>query len=99
MNWPPMAARCRPNCWIDRSSGGNQTGELQEKHHGNRQSDRSDFSSSTAGFEDAVSSGIAKAAETVDNIEGAWVKDTKVVVDNGRITEWRVILAITFLVH
>ena len=29
------------------------------------------ISSSTAGFEDAVSSGIAKAAETVDNIEDA----------------------------
>lgn len=39
------------------------------------------ISSSTTGFEDAVSSGIAKAAETVDNIEGAWVKDTKVTVN------------------
>ena len=32
------------------------------------------ISSSTTGFEDAVSSGIAKASETVSNIEGAWVK-------------------------
>lgn len=57
------------------------------------------IASSTTGFEDAVSSGIAKASETVNGIEGAWVKDTKVVIDNGKITEWRVILAITFLVH
>lgn len=57
------------------------------------------ISSSTAGFEDAVSSGIAKAAETVDNIEGAWVKDTKVTVKNGKVSEWRVILAITFIVR
>ena len=56
------------------------------------------ISSSTAGFEDAVSSGIAKAAETVDNIEGAWVKDTKVTVNDGKISEWRVILSITFIV-
>jgi flavin-binding protein dodecin len=56
------------------------------------------ISSSTAGFEDAVSSGIAKAAETVDNIEGAWVKDTKVTVSDGKISEWRVILSITFIV-
>ncbi len=56
------------------------------------------ISSSTTGFEDAVSSGIAKAAETVDNIEGAWVKDTKVTVSNGKISEWRVILSITFIV-
>lgn len=56
------------------------------------------ISSSTAGFEDAVSSGIAKAAETVNNIEGAWVKDTKVTVQDGKISEWRVILSITFIV-
>ncbi len=49
------------------------------------------ISSSTTGFEDAVSSGIAKASETVSNIEGAWVKDIKV-------SEWRVILSITFIV-
>jgi len=56
------------------------------------------ISSSTTGFEDAVSSGISKAAETVDNIEGAWVKDTKVTVSDGKISEWRVILSITFIV-
>jgi flavin-binding protein dodecin len=57
------------------------------------------IASSTNGFEDAVSSGIAKAAETVDNIEAAWVKDTKVKVSEGKITEWRVILSITFIVR
>lgn len=56
------------------------------------------ISSSTTGFEDAVSSGISKAAETIDNIEGAWVKDTKVTVSDGKISEWRVILSITFIV-
>lgn len=56
------------------------------------------ISSSTTGFEDAVSSGIAKASETVSNIEGAWVKDTKVTVTDGKISEWRVILSITFIV-
>jgi len=56
------------------------------------------IASSTASFEDAVASGIAKAAETVSGIESAWVKDTKVRVANGKISEWRVIMAITFLV-
>lgn len=56
------------------------------------------IASSTKGYEDAVSSGIAKAAETVDGIEGAWVKDTKVTVSDGKVSEWRVILAITFIV-
>lgn len=57
------------------------------------------ISASPKGFEDAVASGIKKASETVTDIEGAWVKDTKVVVKKGKITEWRVILAITFIVR
>lgn len=57
------------------------------------------IASSTTGFEDAVSSGIAKASETVHGIEGAWVKDTKVTVRDGKISEWRVILSITFIVR
>lgn len=56
------------------------------------------IASSTTGIEDAVETGIAKAAETVNNIEGAWVKDTKVVVRNGTVAEWRVTLALTFIV-
>ena len=57
------------------------------------------IASSTKGFEDAVTSGIAKAAETVNGIEGSWVKDTKVTVSNGKVSEWRVILSITFIVQ
>lgn len=57
------------------------------------------IAASSKGFEDAVSSGIAKATETVSDIEGAWVKDTKVVVKKGKIAEWRVVLAITFIVR
>ena len=56
------------------------------------------ISSSATGVEDAVKSGIAKAGETVNNIEGAWIKDTKVVVKKGSVTEWRVTLAVTFIV-
>jgi len=46
----------------------------------------------------AIRDGIAKASETVKGIEGAWVKDTKVVVRNAAVTEWRVTLAVTFIV-
>jgi flavin-binding protein dodecin len=54
--------------------------------------------SSGSGIEDAVRSGIAKASETVKRIETAWVKDTNVVVRDGKVSEWRVRLKITFLV-
>ena len=53
---------------------------------------------SSNGIEDAIRAGIAKAAESVDNIEAAWVKDTKIVVQNGAVAEWRVTLAVTFIV-
>jgi len=57
------------------------------------------ISSSTKGFEDAVSSGVARANKTLNGIQGAWVKDTKVSVTDGNITEWRVVLKITFVLN
>lgn len=56
------------------------------------------ISSSTKGIEAAIQEGIAKASETVKGIEGAWVKSTKVIVRDDKVTEWRVMLKITFLV-
>lgn len=55
------------------------------------------IASSTKSFEDAVKSGIRRANETLDNIEGAWVKDQKVVCDDGKIVEYRVVLKVTFI--
>ncbi len=57
-------------------------------------------SSSTKGVEDAVQSGLKKVAETVKNIQGAWVSETKVITDpSGQIKEWRVNLRVTFVVE
>ena len=55
------------------------------------------IASSSKSFEDAVKSGIKRANETLDNIEGAWVKDQKVVCDDGKIVEYRVVLKVTFI--
>lgn len=48
-------------------------------------------------FEDAVQMGIARASKTVEGIQGAWVKEQKVVVENGKVAEYRVDLKETFL--
>jgi flavin-binding protein dodecin len=48
-------------------------------------------------FEDAIQAGIARAAKTLEHIRGAWIKDMKVVVENGRVTEYRVRMKITFV--
>lgn len=50
-------------------------------------------------FEDAVRKGIAKMAKTVDNVEGAWVKEQKVVVKGGKVDEYRVTMKVTFVVN
>lgn len=54
-------------------------------------------SSSKKSFDDAVAQGIAKASETIDDIQGAWIQDQKVVVGKGKITEYRVCMKITFV--
>ena len=54
-------------------------------------------SSSTQSFEDAVQTGISRADKTLDGIQGAWIKDMKVLVDDGKVVEYRVDMKVTFL--
>ena len=54
-------------------------------------------SSSTKSFEDAIRVGIARADKTLRNLSGAWIKSQKVVIENGKITEYRVVLKVTFV--
>ena len=49
--------------------------------------------------QDAVEQGIARAAKTLKNVEGAWVQDQKVVVEKGKIVEYRVNLKVTFILE
>jgi flavin-binding protein dodecin len=55
------------------------------------------IASSNKGFEDAVNKGIKRANKTLKNIQGAWVKDQQVVVSKGKITAYKVVLKITFV--
>ena len=54
-------------------------------------------SSSEKSFEDAVKKGVKRYAKTIDNVEGAWIKEQKVVVNDGEITEYRVTMKVTFI--
>lgn len=54
---------------------------------------------SSKSFEDAVEKGIRKMSKTVDNIEGAWIKEQKVVVKDGEISAYRVTMKVTFVVN
>ncbi|MGH8729958.1 MAG: dodecin family protein [Burkholderiales bacterium] len=54
---------------------------------------------SSKSFEDAITQGIARADKTLQNIRSAWIKDQQVVVDNGKITEYRVSMKVTFVLN
>jgi flavin-binding protein dodecin len=56
-------------------------------------------SSSTTSFDDAITSGIARANKTLRNLTGAWIKSQKVVVENGKITEYRVLMKVSFVLQ
>jgi flavin-binding protein dodecin len=48
-------------------------------------------------FEDAIKVGVAKAAESLDNITGAWVMDQNVHVAKGAVTDYVVRMKLTFV--
>lgn len=50
-------------------------------------------------FDDALRQGLARAGETIKNIKGAWISEQEVSVENANITEYRVLLKITFVVE
>ena len=56
-------------------------------------------SASSTGFEDALKTGLARAAKTLRNVKSAWIEGQEVVVDEkGKITEYRVHMKVTFIV-
>jgi len=55
--------------------------------------------SSSKSFEDAINAGLERANETLTDIEGAWVKDMKVSVKNGKVEDYRVNLKLTFILQ
>ena len=55
------------------------------------------IASSDKGFDDAVTKGIKRANKTLKNIKGAWIKDQQVTVNDGKVTEFRVVMKVTFV--
>jgi dodecin len=52
---------------------------------------------SEKGFEDAIRVGLERASKTLRNIEGAWVKEQKVEVNDGAIASYQVDMLVTFV--
>lgn len=47
-------------------------------------------------FEDAVQVAIERATRSLRNVHGAWVKEQRVSIDDGKITGYQVNLQVTF---
>lgn len=56
------------------------------------------ISGSKKGFDDAVKQGIERVNDSVTEVSGAWIKDQRVVVSKGKVTEYRVVMKVTFMV-
>jgi flavin-binding protein dodecin len=54
-------------------------------------------SSSKKSFEDAIAQGIARATETLRNVRSAWIKEQEVQIRDEKVSEYKVIMKITFV--
>ena len=54
---------------------------------------------SSKGFEDAMKIGIERASKTLSGVKGAWVQEQNVIVEDGKIKEYRVNMKVTFLLE
>jgi flavin-binding protein dodecin len=51
---------------------------------------------SEQGFEDAINQAVARATKTLRGVEGAWIKDQNVMIEDGNIVGYKVNVEITF---
>jgi len=54
---------------------------------------------SETSFEDAIQQGVARATSTLRGVEGAWIKDQNVMIENNNITGYKVNMEITFVLE
>jgi dodecin len=52
---------------------------------------------STESFVDAINKGVARATKTLRNVKGAWVKEQEVSIEGDRVTEYKVVMIVTFV--
>jgi len=56
-------------------------------------------SQSDKSFDDAIRQGIDRANKTIKGVQGAWIKEQQVIVENGTIRGYRVDMKVTFILN
>ncbi len=54
---------------------------------------------SQTSFEDAINEGVRRATSTLRGVEGAWIKDQNILIENGNIIGYKVNMAVTFVLE
>jgi len=54
---------------------------------------------SETGFEDAIREGVARATSTLRGVEGAWIKDMNVLIEDGNIKGYKLNMEVTFVLE
>lgn len=48
-------------------------------------------------FDDAVAQGLSRAAKTLHNMQSAWIKEQNVIIENDKISAYKVNMLVTFI--
>ena len=54
---------------------------------------------SETSFEDAIQQAVSRATSTLRGVEGAWIKDMNVLIENGNISGYKVNIEVTFVLE
>ncbi len=54
---------------------------------------------SDTSFEDAINQAVSRTTKTLRGVEGCWVKDMNVMIEDGNITGYKVNVEITFVLE
>ena len=54
---------------------------------------------SETSFEDAIQQGVARATSTLRGVQGAWIKDQNIEIEDNNITGYRVNMEVTFVLE
>ena len=54
---------------------------------------------SSESFEDAIRQTVERASSTIRNIQSVWVKEFEGVVENNQVTQFQVVVKISFLLE
>jgi flavin-binding protein dodecin len=55
--------------------------------------------SSRKSFDDALQTGLKRATRTLKNVTSAWISSQEVLMKNGKISEYRVRMKVTFVLQ